>query len=446
MAKGKKWLLLLATAAMVVSVIAGCGSKPANQQSAAPKGNEGQKADSSKQPIELTVMWWGSQDRHDRTLKVIDMYEKEHPNVKIKSIYTGWDGYWEKLATQVAGKKMPDIVQMDYKYLNEYASRGTLLDMNPLVQKGVINLSDVDENAIVGGKVDGKLFALNLGSNSPAIAYDPEIFKKAGVELKPGYTWDDLAKAAKQIKDKTGVYGFEPMSDMNGFKHYLRDNGLWVYNKKGDALGYDDDKYLVDYFSFWRKLIDEGSAAPADQWVATKNQVENRMFVHAKAAMGQLHSNQITAMMKGAGRSMDLAILPSVSGGKLGHFLKPSQFFSISSTTKYQEEAAKFVDYFTNDIKANEVLAAERGVPISKKVRDALAPKMGESGKKMFEYMDVVQKYSREIDPPDPNGATEIEKLFENLVQAVDYGKSTPEQAAKEFREKASAVLKKNDK
>src|SRR5437764_15409242 len=116
MAKGKKWLPLLATAAMVASVIAGCGSKPANQQGSAPKGNEAQKADGSKQPIELTVMWWGSQDRHDRTLKVIDMYEKEHPNVKIKPIYTGWDGYWEKLATQVAGKKMPDIVQMDYKY------------------------------------------------------------------------------------------------------------------------------------------------------------------------------------------------------------------------------------------------------------------------------------------------------------------------------------------
>ena len=30
---------------------------------------------------------WGSQDRHDRTIKAIELYESLHPNVKIEYEY-----------------------------------------------------------------------------------------------------------------------------------------------------------------------------------------------------------------------------------------------------------------------------------------------------------------------------------------------------------------------
>lgn len=49
------------------------------------------------------MMWWGSQARHDATLKVIDLFEKKNPNIKINGEYMGSDGYFDKLNTQVAG-------------------------------------------------------------------------------------------------------------------------------------------------------------------------------------------------------------------------------------------------------------------------------------------------------------------------------------------------------
>jgi len=450
MRKGKKLLSVLSSVALLVGLVAGCGGSPESNQSATPANGGGEKSPKVEdtkagESVELRMVWWGSQNRHDRTLKVIEMFEKENPGVKIKPEFSGWDGYWEKLATQVAGNRMPDIVQMDYKFLNEYVDRDTLLDLNPYVEQGVLDLSDTDDNYIGGGKIDGKLFAVSLGANSPAIAYDPELFKKAGVELKPGYTWEEFANIGRQIKEKTGTFGIEPFSDLNGFKHYLRNHGLWVYNEQGNALGYDDDKYLVEYFHFFKDLIDEGVAAPAEQWVPTADQVENRMMTHGTAAMGQMHSNQITAVMSSAGRPMEVTILPSIEGGEKGHFFKPSQFLSVAKTTKHPEMAAKFIDYVTNNIEANDVLAGERGLPIAKKVRDHLKEKADESGKKMYEYMELVEEYAREIDPPDPKGATEIEALFERIVQEVDYGQSTPEDAAKKFRNEATAILKKNN-
>ncbi len=32
-----------------------------------------------------------------------------------------------------------------------------------------------------GGKIDGKLYAINIGANAHAVLYDPAIFEKAGV-------------------------------------------------------------------------------------------------------------------------------------------------------------------------------------------------------------------------------------------------------------------------
>ena len=67
--------------------------------------------------------------RHKTTQKVIDAYQKDHPNVTINGEFGEWSGYWDKLATTVAANDAPDIIQMDEKYLREYADRGALLDL-----------------------------------------------------------------------------------------------------------------------------------------------------------------------------------------------------------------------------------------------------------------------------------------------------------------------------
>ena len=33
--------------------------------------------------VELRVAWWGSQDRHDRTIKAIELFQKKYPNIKV---------------------------------------------------------------------------------------------------------------------------------------------------------------------------------------------------------------------------------------------------------------------------------------------------------------------------------------------------------------------------
>src|SRR5688572_6150035 len=96
--------------------------------------------DSAGGPVTLRFTWWGSDTRHQLTQKVIDAFEAENPNIKIKGEYGEWNGYWDKLATQTAANDSPDIIQMDEKYIAEYGGRGALLDLG----KQELNTADFD--------------------------------------------------------------------------------------------------------------------------------------------------------------------------------------------------------------------------------------------------------------------------------------------------------------
>src|SRR5690606_26025456 len=73
----------------------------------------------------LRLTFWGGQPRADRTYKVTDLY-KEAKGVDVEGEFLAWNDYWPKLATQTAGGNAPDIIQMDYRFIVEYAKRNAI--------------------------------------------------------------------------------------------------------------------------------------------------------------------------------------------------------------------------------------------------------------------------------------------------------------------------------
>lgn len=69
--------------------------------------------------------------------------------------------------------------------------------------------------------------------------------------------------------------------------------------------------------------------------------------------------------------------------------MKSSQMLCVSQKSKYPEEAVKFINFFLHDIEANRILRAERGIPISQTVRDALSEGLTEEEKQP--YVDANQ-------------------------------------------------------
>jgi multiple sugar transport system substrate-binding protein len=446
----RKMISLLLAVVLMMGLIAGCGSSESGQQQPASKKEKDKASQNNggkEEVIELRYSWWGSQDRHDRTLKVIELFQKENPNIKISPEFGGWDGYWDKLATQAAGKNLPDIIQMDKKYLAEYTGRKLIADLTPYTKSGSLDLNDVDEAYLSGGRVDGALYAVNIGANALAMAVDPAMYEKAGIPVpQAGHTWNDFMNNARQLKQNLGkdVY-VRSHTGMSAFQYYLRGQGQTLFNDEGTALGYED-KYLVNFFTMIDTLLDEG-VLPPPEVTANVQGLEDELIVHQKAPNHAFWSNQIVALTEGAGRPLDMIMIPIIEGegDNQSYYIKPGQFMSVSTHSKHPEAAAKFIDFFTNSLEANEVLAGERGIPIAAKVRQHLYDKLGDAAKKMFDFMDVAMKYSGDV-PPSPPGEGAVDKAFTRHLDVLSYGKATPEEAAKGFADEANEILAKNKK
>ncbi len=417
-------------------------AKPATQATTAPAAAE---------KVELRMAWWGSQARHDLTIKVIDLFMAKYPNIKITYEFVGWADYWTKMTTQAAGGQTPDIMQQDYAYINEWTTKKFLQPLDPFIADGTIKLSDVAPASLEGGKVDGKLYGLNLGNNSQCIVLDLDAFKKAGFELpKMDWTIADLEKLATDMTPKLGYpavsYGF--YNDQY-FKNVFVSRGENFYDPSGTKLGFTDGKPLVDYLNVLLRMQKAKTMISREEDVANKYTVELDPITKSKAAIAYTNSNQLIAIWKSAGldRNLKLHPLPRF-GDKPTNYYKPSMFFSIAANSKHPKEAAMFIDFFTNDLAANEILMAERGVPISAKVRDGLKPKLDKAGAEMFDYIARLEKYVSPIPAPDPAGHPDIVNnvWLAQVVDPVFYGQTTPEKAIQLLMTEANAILAKNKK
>ena len=396
--------------------------------------------------ITLRVTWWGSQTRHDNTLAAIALYEAQNPNVKIEPTFLSWDGYWETLSTQ--GTNIPDVFQQDYQYLKTYADNNMMYNLNEFVESGVIETEFIEENSLAGGRVDGNLYAISLGQNSQCVVWDPEMFEQAGLSAPDDmWTWDEYIQTIKTLHEKLGIYGEEyfASSYFHGLNLWLRQHGLSVYAQDGSGLGFTeaDDQLVADYWQMDLDLVKIGAVPGPDIRNEIKN-AENQLMITGEAAMfGALGgSNQLAAMNIASGKQFKLSALPHYTGETSGQFLKPSQFFSISATTQYPEEAAKFINFITNDIEANrDCLKGERGVPISSKVREALAPTLDDAQQEIYRYIDVVSTFAFPIGQPEPPQHAELDPILKNIQFEVLTEQITPLEGAAKLRSEAARVF-----
>ncbi len=196
------------------------------------------------------MFWWGTKERADRTEAVNKLYSQRNPGVTIDGESLGWNDYWPRLATQSAGRNAADVIQMDYRYIFEYARRGALLPLDPFVGKS-LNLSDFSPAAVDSGKVDGKIYGVSLGLNSVALVYDKQLIESLG--LKPPawpMTWKDFGDLSVEItKAAKKEAGFAGMQDAGGLEPaleaWVRQRGLkplhpgwqaWVWRERHRGL------------------------------------------------------------------------------------------------------------------------------------------------------------------------------------------------------------------
>lgn len=456
----KRKLALLLTAAMTAASLAACGSSSASgdtvaDTTAAAETGASETAESTdgsnSGSANLVMAWWGNQTRNERTQKIIDLYSEQNPGVAIDGQFSEFNDYWQKLATAAAGHSMPDIVQMDYKYLNQYVTNGLLVDLTPYVEDGTIDTADCNQDVLNSGSVNGGLYALCNGINSPALLYNKTLLDENGITVKDNMTLDEFIDVCKEVYEKTG-YKTNLCYNQNEqwIEYFLRADDIVLY--EDGKLGGDSYEPYADFFKLYEDGLKDGYVIDPSVFAERSiGSVEQDPLVYGSSPETMswcafAYSNQLTATVSAApeGTEIGLTTWPSADPKK-SDYLKPSQFFAISSDSKNPEEAAKILNFITNDVDCNNILLGERGIPLSSKTAEAIAPNLDETTQKVITFVnDVVSANSSQVNPPSTNGASEVNDLINKLQEQVCYGQLSAEDAGKQLFEQGNQIMAEN--
>ncbi len=392
----------------------------------------------------LRFAWWGNAIRDELTREALAAYEEVEPDVRISPEPADWSGYWDKLATQVAGGETPDILQMDEGYLAEYSSRGILADLSATS----VDTAGIDPSALEAGRVDGGLFALNAGINAPVLLANPAVFEEAGMELPDDttWTWDDLVDTATRISEGTaeGTYGVQQFGTAGGppLTLFLRQLGAERFSADG-GIGFTAEQ-LAQWWEFTQRLQDSGAAPGASVAVEEAGQtVDQTLFAVGRCGLQAQWSNQAVTLDNALGGTVRILRMPTRTGSAAdGHlWYKASMYFALAAAAQDTEAAAAFVDWMVNSPEAGRILLAERGVPANLDVREAILEDLTESDRKAVDFIEAIAEELGDAPPLTPPGGGAVDDSITRNAEDVLFGRSTPADAAQSVVDEAPGLL-----
>ncbi|GHV94363.1 sugar ABC transporter substrate-binding protein [Spirochaetia bacterium] len=422
----KTWLLCLCLIIGHAALFAGGGKQ--DSSTAKPGG-----------PVTLRFSWWGGDERHQATLKMIELYQQQNPNVKIEAEYGGFDGYYQKLVTQLAGGTSADIMQVDQPWLFELASKGEIfLNLN---NNSAIDLSTFDANFLKNYcSYNGNIKGLPTGANGETLLMDGVMLQRVGINPNTVWDWDNIIREGPKVnrtKSDQYFFGLTPMQvRFQVEKYFSQIAGDVINDSKQIAF---TEKQAEDVFTYFKQWFDLKIIAPfADTILYNRKAWESPDWINGNYAFARSWCSDM-ANYRGK-RPFSVTQYPIMANPKdTGIITRPSQILCIKNDSPYKEEAAKFVNFMLNNPDGITVLGSSRGVPATTIGRETLKAK----GMLDPQVEQATNNALSRIGKPQSVWQTnsEITAVMDDVVERFGYGQLTPAQAAKEFRDKLTAKL-----
>ena len=81
-------------------------------------------------PAELVFTYWGSPFQCQAVEKVIQQFNQQHANIRVRAQHISYSNYTTKLLTMVAAGTAPDIAYIPDTMISKWASAGWLMDLS----------------------------------------------------------------------------------------------------------------------------------------------------------------------------------------------------------------------------------------------------------------------------------------------------------------------------
>lgn len=420
----KKTLAVLLIAVLAMGTIFAAGSKEAAPQAG---------------PVTLRISWWGGDSRHTPTLKAMEAYSAKNPNVKLEGEYGGWDGYYQKIVTQIAGGTAADIIQIDQPWLAELASKG---DVFTIIDNSMVDLSQFDAAFLKNYcTYNGKLMGLPTGTNVNTFIVDTKMLSDAGIDPNTKWTWENIISEGKKIHqmDQNAYFsGATPDIMRFWFEVYIAQlAGAVVDENKHVAFTEEQGTQAFTYLKRW---LDEGIVAPFSQSSLFYQKFqENPAWINGKMASSW---DWVSSMGRDIGTrpNFETRQFPVMDGAKnTGVLMRPSQIFVINNNSKNKAEAIKVLNYLFTDPQAIEILGQARGIPATTIGRSVLAEKGAISAMVENATNEGIAQAGLPQSVYQMN--SEVMQAMQDVIDEFGFGKLTPQEASAKMIKSLGATL-----
>lgn len=369
----KKVLSLVLTAAMMTTMLAGCGSSDngstAASTSEAPAASTEAASTQAADGEQITLKWsiWDEASTPYWSA-LVDAYKEVAPNVTIEMVDLGSTDYQTVLATELSGSGS-DLDVVTIKDVPGYATlvqKDAIISLDELIERDGIDLSQyagIPEQLMV----NGSLYEMPFRSDFWVIYYNKDLFDAKGVAYPTNdMTFEEYDALAREMTDTTfgsQVYGahyhtwrsaVQLFAVLDG-KHTILEGNYDFFKPYYEmVLNQEADGVCRKYTD----LKTEGlhySAAFAGGDVATMNQGS----WYIGTLLGNLASGEYDSSLCG---NWGIVKYPHAEGVEPGSTLGAIAALGVVSSSEKQEAAWDFVKWVSG-AEGAEVLSSTGSFP-----------------------------------------------------------------------------------
>lgn len=305
--------------------------------------------------------------------KIVDDWNKAHPNIQVTYIQVDPNTVHDKLVTQFQGNTAPDIVHDEAADLGGFVRQGYLANMSSMIPadlKGGISKGIWDSVTFTNG-----IYGVPTLLQSYVIFANKSMLDQAGIAVpttdKP-WTWDQLQQNANKLTT-AGHAGLgwglkSPTATVMSMG--LNFGGVYFYNESGKTVvkfnqGEQQIPKRIHDMAYVDKSLDPVSLGQSGTGTLPG-------FFGGKYAMlggGNYLAQQMTEQ---APAGFQWVMLPLLKGDTQAQNANP-QTLSITAQSKNKQQAMDFINYFMS---APNLAADAQG--------DWLAPTTASAGKQLL--------------------------------------------------------------
>lgn len=287
----------------------------------------------------ITVWAW------EPTLEaVVDGFEDKYPNVDVELVNagTGNDQYTALQNAVSAGSGVPDVAQIEYYALSQFALSEAVADLS------AYGASDLDGtftpgpwSAVHSG--DG-IYGLPMDSGPMALFYNKEIFAEHGVAVPT--TWDEYLAAARTLHAADpNLYIANDTGDAGFTTSLIWQAGGQPYQVDGSDVTIDfTDEGSTAFATTWDQLVSEDLVAPISSWSDEWYQGLGNGTIATLAIGAWMPANLESGVPDGAGK-WAVAPLPQWKAGEDASSENGGSSLAVPAASKQQALAYAFLDY-----------------------------------------------------------------------------------------------------